>query len=307
MDKPRPDASSVGVLLDQAIEALTRANLSFGHGTDNPTDEAVHLVLFCLGINPDDLDHHLDNRPSQSDLGRVWTMIERRIIERKPAAYLTGTAWLHGLSFAADERALVPRSLLVEALNESLPQWMDLVFPGQVSGSWPASVLDLCCGSGSIAIHAALRYPQARVTASDISADALSLCRQNVARHELSNSISIVQSDLFAGLNGQRFDLVLCNPPYVNNQSMAALPAEFLAEPDIALRGGKDGMDLVDQILHQVIAHLSPSGIVLLEIGHEAAHFEQRFDQLEFAYLPVTAGDQMVVALNCEQLSRGRR
>ena len=225
VDKPTLDASSVGKLLDQAIAALTDANLSFGHGTDNPTDEAVHLVLFCLGIKPDDLDQHLDSRPSQSDLAGVWAMIGRRIRERKPAAYLTGTAWLHGLSFVADERALVPRSLLVEALNDSLPQWMELVLTQQVSTSWPESVLDLCCGSGSIAIHAALLYPQARVTACDISADALSLCRENVTRHELTDSIHIVESDLFAGLNPHRFDLVLCNPPYVNDQSMAALPA----------------------------------------------------------------------------------
>jgi ribosomal protein L3 glutamine methyltransferase len=197
--------------------------------------------------------------------------------------------------------------LLVEALNDSLPHWMELVLTQQVSTSWPESVLDLCCGSGSIAIHAALLYPQARVTACDISADALSLCRENVTRHELTDSIHIVESDLFAGLNPHRFDLVLCNPPYVNDQSMAALPAEFLAEPDMALRGGNDGMDIIEQILKQVVAHMSPSGIVLLEIGHEAAHFEQRFDQLEFAYLPVAAGDQMVVALTCDQLSRARQ
>lgn len=302
-----PDRSPrVAELIEDVAGKLDSADLAYGHGTDNPDDEAVHLVLVGLGIDPDALEKALGDPVSAAQLERVNKLTGQRINERRPAAYVTGIAWLHGLSFLADERALVPRSLLVEAMADALPEWMTLMLDGPYDEHWPRSVLDLCCGSASIAIHAAHLFEAASIVASDLSADALTLAAENLKRHQLTDRIRLLQSDLFDRFETTRcprFDLIACNPPYVNDVSMAALPDEFRTEPDRALRGGSDGMDLVERIVDQAADWLNPDGILLLEIGHEAAHFEQRFAKLSFSYLPVAAGDQMVVALTREQLA----
>src|SRR5690606_39929107 len=199
--------------------------------------------------------------------------------------------------------ALVPRSLIAEAIEDSLPAWLDA--HGRPA-RWPRSVLDLCTGGGSIAVLAALLFPEARVDASDISPEALELAAENIADHGLGQRIRLHRGDLFASLGRRRFDLVLCNPPYVNAESMARLPAEFLAEPRLALAGGADGMDIVRRIIAGAPEHLTAEGLLLLEIGHEARHFEAAFPGLEFGWLPVAAGEQMLVIASRRQLEATR-
>ncbi len=291
-------------LLRYAVSRFESAGLAYGHGTDNAWDEAVALLLWALHLPPESLEPWLDARLARSERRAAIELVELRIASRAPAAYLTGVAWLRGLSFACDERALVPRSPIAEAIDEALPQWLEL---HPRAPSWPDSILDLCTGGGSLAIVAADRFAHARVVASDLSADALALAAENRARHGLEARVELVQGDLFAPLRGRRFDLVLCNPPYVNEASMQALPAEFRAEPQAALAGGADGMDLVRRLLAQAPAHLNRHGVLLLEIGHEAPHFEAAFPGLEFHYLPVAAGERMLVLIEAAQLAAARK
>lgn len=273
-------------LMRWAVSRFEAAGIAYGHGTGNAFDEAAALLLWALHLPPDSLEPWLDARLAGSERRTAIELVERRIATRRPAAYLTGEAWLRGLRFACDERALVPRSLIAEALDEALPQWLEL---HPRAPSWPASVLDLCTGGASLAILAADRFPDARVVGADLSADALALAESNRAAHGLQQRLELVRGDLFAPVRGRRFDLVLCNPPYVNEASMQALPPEFRAEPRTALAGGADGMDLVRRIVADAPAHLADDGLLLLEIGHEAAHFEAAFPRLEFHYLPVSA------------------
>lgn len=292
--------------LRYACTRFEAAGIAYGQGTDNAWDEAVWLLLWCLHLPPDRLDPFLDARLTTRERRLVLELIDRRCRERVPSAYLIGEAWLRGLRFRADPRALVPRSLIAEALEESLadwlaedmPEWLDADAGAQEGPEgWPERVLDLCTGGGSLAILAALRFPGAEVVGSDLSADALSLAAENLSLHQLEDRVRLAQGDLFAGLAaGECFDLILCNPPYVNAASMAALPPEFLAEPQIALAGGTDGMDFVRRLLDEAPARLNPRGLLVLEIGHEAEHFEAAFPDLEFAWLPVTAGERMIVA-----------
>lgn len=282
-----------------ACTRFAAAGLHHGHGVDDPRDEAAWLVLWSLHLPPDALDPWLDARLTAGEIEVIVELVERRCADRTPLPYLTGEAWLRGLRFRADPRALVPRSLIPEALEESLPGWLDAV--GRPA-RWPRSVLDLCTGGGSIAIIAALAFPDARIDATDISQEALELAAENIADHGLTQRIALHRGDLFGALGRRRFDLVLCNPPYVNARSMAGLPPEFLAEPQLALDGGPDGMDVVRRILAQAPRHLTADGVLLLEIGHEAAHFEAAFPRLEFGWLPVTAGERMLVIASRRQI-----
>ncbi len=287
-------------LLRWAVSRFEAAGIAYGHGTDNAWDEAVALLLWALHLPPDALDPWLDARLARAERRTVAELVERRIASRQPAAYLTGEAWLRGLRFACDARALVPRSPIAEALDEALPEWLAL---HPRAPSWPASILDLCTGGASLALCAAHRFPAARVAGADLSADALALAAINRERHGMQQRLELFRGDLFEPLDGRRFDLVLCNPPYVNDASMQALPPEYRAEPRGALAGGVDGMDLVRRILRDAPAHLTPEGLLLLEIGHEAAHFEAAFPRLECHYLPVAAGDRMLVLLEVAQLA----
>ena len=287
-------------LLRWGTSRFEAADLAYGHGTGNAWDEAVALLLWSLHLPPEPLDPWLDARLPRAERRAAVDLFERRIASRLPAAYLTGEAWLRGSSFACDARALVPRSPIAEALAEALPQWLDL---HPRAPSWPASILDLCTGGGSLAIVAADRFPDAQVVGTDLSPDALALAAVNRDRHGLQRRVELVQGDLFAPVRTRRFDLVLCNPPYVNDASMQALPPEFRAEPRAALAGGHDGMDLVRRLLGGASAHLRDDGLLLLEIGHEAAHFEAAFPSLEFHYLPVAAGERMLVLIEAAQLA----
>ena len=283
----------------ECIEAqgarLTQAGVCFGHGSTNAFDEAVWLALWRLGLPLDDLERVSQRELTPAERTRIDALIEQRIATRKPAAYLTGEAWLQGVPFTADERAIVPRSLIAEPLMDGeLDAWLS---------ERTRSVLDLCTGSGSLAVLAALAWPEVHVDATDLSADALALARINIERHELSERITLLQGDGLAAVDGRRYDLILCNPPYVNGASMAALPDEYRAEPELALAGGDDGMDFIRALLQEAAAHMTEHAVLVLEIGHEAAHFEAAFPQLEFAYVPTHESDNQVVLITREALA----
>jgi ribosomal protein L3 glutamine methyltransferase len=289
----RPDPVTVGGLVERVAARLDAAGVAFGHGTDNAFDEAAWLVLWRLGLPLDALDAEAGRVVTIAEQHAVDGLVERRISTRQPAAYLTGEAWLHGVPFHVDPRVIVPRSLIAEPLLDgTLDAWLPAP---------PRRVLDLCTGNGSLAVLAALHWPQATVQASDLSADALAVAARNVERHGLAHRIELRQGDGLAACSG-RFDLVLCNPPYVNAASMAALPPEYRAEPALALAGGADGMDFVRDLLAGVAAHLEPAGMLVLEIGHERAHFEAAFPRLQPVWLPTSAGDDQVLLLAADAL-----
>ena len=288
-------------LVRHAVSRLDQSGVGFGHGTDNAFDEAVWLVCWTLHLPIEHYEELAEAAVAWPEARAVLELIELRCSSRKPLAYLTGEAWLMGYRFRCDERALVPRSLIAEALRQgTLASFLPALAPdgdGRIRAARPLRILDLCTGGGSLAIIAASLFEAAVVVGSDISPAALELAALNLADHRLEKRVKLVNADLFAGLGRQRFDLILCNPPYVNRESMAELPAEYRAEPQAALAGGDDGMDLVARIVAAAGDHLRPDGLLVLEIGHEARHFERRFPQLEFAYVPVAQGDDRIVAL----------
>jgi ribosomal protein L3 glutamine methyltransferase len=307
MKKPDPHAGNITLLdcVNAAAQQLTQAGVVFGHGTTNAFDEAAWLVLWQLGLPLDtplvaseDAENIVPNRPVTPDeQAQVATLLRARIDTRKPAAYLTHEAWLQGVAFYVDERAIVPRSLIAEVLVEgNLDYWLS---------ETTHRVLDLCTGNGSLAVIAAMVYPDVVVQASDISADALEVARINVDRHGLHDRITLRQGD---GLpkTGTHYDLILCNPPYVNAQSMAALPPEFKAEPALALdgnvAGGQDGMDFIRTLLQEAPACMSAQAVLLLEIGHEREHFEAAFPTLEVMWLATSAGEDQVLLVTREAL-----
>lgn len=296
-----PEMRTIRDVVRLGVSAFEAADLSFGHGSDNALDEAAALVLWAIHLPPDTPAEMLDCALTQPEVTDCIALLDRRVQTRMPAAYLTGQAWLRGLSFRADKRALVPRSLIVEAIQDALPAWVEAM-------RWPlfadgTRVLDLCCGSGSIAIHAALAFDQASVVALDIDADALALCRENIAMHELEQRITAKQSNLLDNCDEpEKFDLILSNPPYVPAHSMRTLPPEFQAEPEIALAAGSDGMDVIRDILVAARHRLSERGIIILELGHEIDAFVSAFPTLDFGSLPVTAGEEMVIIITHEQL-----
>jgi len=285
-------------VLRYGVSRFCAAQLCYGHGTDNAWDEAVSLALHALHLPPDTLEPYLDARLLRTEREAVLALFDRRVNERLPAPYLTGTAWLRGLPFQVNENVIVPRSPIAELLDsDALAPW--LPEPDSV-----ASVLDLCTGSGCLAIFAARAFPDAQVDAVDISADALTVARANVDEHGLQARIRLHQSDGFNNLPERRYDLIVCNPPYVNADSMTALPAEYRHEPELALAGGADGMTLIARILADAPRHLRPDGILVLEIGHEADNFHAAFPHIEPLWLDTesdnTAGHVML--LTREQL-----
>jgi ribosomal protein L3 glutamine methyltransferase len=280
-------------LIERCSARLQEAGVSFGHGTTNAFDEAVWLALWRLGLPLDDLDGVADRELSPEEQTAIETLVEQRIATRKPAAYLTGEAWLQGLPFHVDERVIVPRSLIAEPLADGV---LDACLVDA-----PRRVLDLCTGNGSLAVLAALAWPGAAVDATDLSADALAVARLNVERHSLADRIRLRQGDGLAAADG-RYDLILCNPPYVNQDSMTTLPPEYRAEPALALAGGADGMDFARGLLAQAAKHLQPQGVLVLEIGHERAHFEAAFPHLQPLWLDTSAGGDQVLVLGREQL-----
>ena len=282
-------------LIERSSARLEAAGVSFGHGTANAFDEAAWLVLWRLGLALDALDDVAERPVTAAEQAAAEALVGERIASRRPAAYLTGEAWLQGVPFFVDERVIVPRSLIAEVIADgTLDAWLR---PDM------RRVLDLCTGNASLAVLAALAWPEVEVRATDISADALAVAQRSVERHGLADRITLAQGDGWAAAPG-RYDLVLCNPPYVNRASMAALPAEFRAEPALALDGnvdgGSDGMDFIRRLLIGAPAHMNPGGVLLLEIGHERAHFEAAFPRLPVVWLPTSAGADQVLLVERE-------
>ena len=278
-----------------AVSRFNEAQLFFGHGSDNAFDEAAYLILHALHLPLDRLEPFLDASLTHGESEEVQAVIERRVKERLPAAYLTHEAWLGGHRFYVDERVIVPRSFIAELLGEQLAPWVE--DPDAV-----ASALDLCTGSGCLAILAALAFPNAKVDAADLSKDALEVAARNVADYGLADRVELVESDLFAALEGRAYDLIVSNPPYVNAESVASLPPEYLAEPAMALGSGEDGLDATRQILAAAKAHLNPGGVLVVEIGHNREVLEAAYPTLPFTWLDTSGGDQFVFMLRREDL-----
>ena len=289
-------------LVSAQAARLKSAGVSFGHGTTNAFDEAAWLVLWSLKLPLDALEAKAKQAVSEADLARAVALVDARITSRQPAAYLTREAWLQNVPFYVDERTIVPRSFIAELLAD-----------GEQTGTLDAwlsedthRVLDLCTGNGSLAVIAAMAYPDIVVDASDVSEGALAVARINVERHQLSDRVRVLASDLFVAVHGP-YDLIVCNPPYVNATSMDKLPAEYRAEPALALHGGPDGMDFVRRIVAGAAEQLSEIGVLVLEIGNERHNFEAAFPRLEVAWLETSAGSNQVLLITRDALLRHLR
>ena len=289
---------TVTAAVAQAAQRLSSAGLAFGHGTTNAEDEAAWLVLWRLGLP---LDSDLSDAPDSTahrtvtaeEAAAVDALIDQRIQTRKPAAYLTHEAWLQGVPFYVDERAIVPRSFIAELLADgSIDDFL---------GEHTRRVLDLCTGNGSLAILAAMAYPEVEVTGADISADALAVARINVDKHGLAQRVQLQISDGMESLPGP-WDLILCNPPYVNAQSMSNMPAEYRAEPELALAGGTDGMDFIRKLLRDAPARMSEHAVLVLEIGNEREFFEAAFPTLPVFWIETSAGEDQVLLVTRQAL-----
>ncbi|MBZ0092799.1 MAG: 50S ribosomal protein L3 N(5)-glutamine methyltransferase [Burkholderiales bacterium] len=283
-------------LLRFSISRFNEAGLFFGHGTDNAHDEAAYLILYALHLAPDTLEPYLDARLTGSERSAALGMIERRLKERVPASYLTHEAWLGEYKFFVDERVLVPRSFIAELLQHQLSPWIK--DPARVG-----SALDMCTGSGCLAVLMALAFSYAEVDAIDISQDALDVAHINVGDYGLAGQIQLIKSDMFAALAGKRYDLIVSNPPYVNKPSMETLPVEYLHEPRIALASGEDGLDHIRVILREAKNHLNEHGLLIVEVGHNRLEVELAYPDLEFIWLDTHGGDEHVFLLTREQLA----
>ena len=296
-------------LLEQSVARFEDAGLAYGHGTTNALDEAAWLILHALGHPLHELNPHLDEPLDAARWRKARALVDRRIRTRKPAAYLLKEAWLGPHRFYVDERVIVPRSFIAELLLK----WGRTPFPASrdgvpPDGKWgtspfsPFSVLDMCTGSGCLAILAALAWPQARVDAADLSDDALAVAGINVASYGLGERVQLVKSDLFAALEGRAYDLIVSNPPYVKAASMRTLPDEYRREPPMALASGRDGLDHARTILAQARRHLNPGGRLVVEIGHNRKALERAYPRLPFEWPATSAGPGFVFALDREQL-----
>lgn len=278
-----------------AVERRFRAaRLVYGHGTHNARDEAAWLVCHVLRIPFDELGARLAQPVAAAAARRIDGLAQQRIATRNPLAYLLREAWLQDRRFYVDSRVIVPRSHIAELLPERLAPWL-----GRRA---PRRILDLCTGSGCLAILAALAWPRARVDASDLSAGALAVARRNVDAYRLKTRVRLVQSDLFAGLRGDRYDLILCNPPYVSAAQMRRLPQEYRHEPPVALGSGRDGLDFVRRLLAQAGAHLAPEGVLVVEVGDRKAALERAFPRVGFTWLDTAAGSGLVFLLTARDL-----
>ena len=280
-----------------AVSRFNEAGLFFGHGSSDAYDEAAYLILHTLHLPLDKLEPFLDARLTDTERVEVWSILRRRAEQRIPAAYLTHQAWLGEFSFHVDERVIVPRSFIAELLHEQLSPW--IARPDEI-----IKVLDLCTGSGCLAILAAHAFPHASVDAADLSPDALAVAERNVADYHLQDRVSLIESDLFAKLDSRKYDIIISNPPYVDAESVAALPQEHLHEPKLALGSGHDGLDATRIILKEAAQHLTDNGVLIVEIGHNREALEAAYPKLPFTWLDVSAGDQFVFMLHKSDLIR---
>ncbi len=291
----KAELQTIRDLLRFAVSRFTEAGLAFGHGSSNAYDEAAYLILHALHLPPDTLDPFLDARLLPEEISRVLRLLGRRINERIPAAYLAHAAWLGEQKFYVDERVIVPRSFIAELLPD---RFAEVTLDVEAIHS----ALDLCTGSGCLAVLLALEFPDARITAADISKDALDVARRNIGDYGLAERIEIVESDLLGALADRRYDLIVSNPPYVTAAAMAALPQEYHYEPQLALRGGEDGLDIVRRLIAEAREHLTETGALIVEAGHNRDGVERAFPALPFTWLTTSGGDDCVFALTSEQL-----
>jgi len=282
-------------LLRHAVSRFNTEGLFFGHGSSNAFDEAAYLLLHTLKLPLDKLDPFMDARLLPEEMNTLLKVIERRAVERVPAAYLTQEAWLGAYRFYVDERVIVPRSFIAELIPDQFSPWVQ--DPDAV-----LNILELCTGSGCLAIMLADAFPNAQIDAIDISADALAVARRNVADYALQDRITLIESDLYTQLPPKKYDLIITNPPYVNSVTMGKLPMEYQREPQLALAGGTDGMDLVRKIVAGAKQRLNPQAVLVVEIGNEYEYAEAAFAAHEVTWLSTSAGDEAVFLLTAEQL-----
>jgi ribosomal protein L3 glutamine methyltransferase len=290
-ERPR---QTLGSVLRAATRRLQAAHVSYGHGTTNARDEAAWLVLHALGLSFEKLESHLEKPLTSRQAQAAASLIEERIRTRKPAAYLTHEAWLGPHKFYVDERVIVPRSYIAELLRDEPKPWL--------SDRPVRRALDLCTGSGCLAILAALTFPEAHVDAVDVSGEALAVARRNVADYGLRARVRTVRSDLYAALGRRRYDLIVSNPPYVRAAVMRTLPQEYRQEPPIALAGGRDGLDLVRRIVTHAPVHLAPGGVLVVEVGHNRERVERAFPRLPPFWAETSGGDDCVFVVTRETL-----
>lgn len=291
-----PGAQSVRDAILSTRARLDKAGVYCGHGTDNTLDEAAWLVGGALRIAPAELEAHLTDRLTAAQREQIDTLVETRARERKPTAYLLNQAWFAGLPFYVDERVIIPRSLTGEFIQEQFAPWIE---PTRVR-----RILDLCTGSGCMAIAAAHAFPRAQVDAADISSDALAVARINVERHQLTERVRLVQSDLYASFPTERYDVITTNPPYVARDELHDLPAEYAFEPSMALASGEHGLDAIFAILAGTAAHLEPRGILVAEVGNSHAALQRALPKVPFVWLTTSTGDESVFLLTTEQLAQ---
>lgn len=296
-EQAQNELSTLRDLMRFAVSRFNEAGLFFGHGSDNAWDEAAYLLLHSLHLPVDQLDPYMDARLTGAERTAALNIVRRRITERLPAAYLTKEAWLGDFRFHVDERVIVPRSHIAELLREQLSPW--------VNDPWAVGrVLDMCTGSGCLAILAADAFPEASIDAVDLSPDALAVARINVDDYGLGERIRLIESDAFSAIPAEKYDVIISNPPYVNAESMAGLPEEYRREPEMALASGEDGLDFVRTLLNEAAQHLNPDGVLVVEIGHNKDELERAFPRLSFVWLDTSAGDRFVFMLRRKDLSR---
>lgn len=295
MPEASQELQTVRDMIRYAVSEFNRANLFFGHGSDNAWDEAVYLVLHSLNLPLDNLEPFLDARLLITEKKHILTLINTRVKQRVPLAYLIGEAWLQGNRFIVTPDVLVPRSPISELIAEQLQPWVS-------DPDAPLSILDMCTGSGNLAILAALAFPHAHIDAADISTKALAVAQQNIHLYQLGHQLHLYQTDLFEGLPAKAYDIIICNPPYVNSMSMQELPDEYKNEPALALAGGEDGMDLIRRILYAAPSYLSEEGFMILEIGHEYENFLTAFPSISPTLLATETTSESILLLTKEDL-----
>ncbi|MDT8363125.1 MAG: 50S ribosomal protein L3 N(5)-glutamine methyltransferase [Nitrosomonas sp.] len=283
-------------LLRFAVSYFNQSDFFLGHGLPSAYDEAAHLILHALCLVPDQLELFLEARLTRQERTRILHLIERRVREKIPAAYLTHEAWLGDFNFYVDERVIIPRSFIAELLQTDLSPW--ITEPDEIH-----QVLDLCTGSACLAILLAYAFENATIDAGDISLPALEVAHRNITNYDLTDRINLIHSDLFTQMDNKRYDIIISNPPYVKTESMASLPEEYLHEPELALAGGVDGLDVIRNIMRDAARYLTKHGLLILEIGHNRDAFEASFPKLSCTWLETSAGDQFVVMIKRSDLS----
>lgn len=300
MTSPTPvdDLVTVRDWLRYAVSRFNEGKLVYGHGTASALDEAAFIILSTLHLDIDDIDPWLDARLTPAERRAVFHAVDQRVVTRKPASYITGVAYISGNRFHVDERVIIPRSFIGELLTKD-EQILTAAEPWRVH-----RILDMCTGSGCLAILAALTFPNATIDAADISPDALDVARINVGDYDLEDRIRLVTSDLFSALNGERYDIIICNPPYVTSEAVAAFPAEYQAEPQVAHLGGEDGLDIVRRVIKEARSHLAPAGTLVVEVGQANEAVEAEFPDMPFLWLDTENSEGEVFSLPASALPK---